>query len=362
MISSSSQSTVKASLLTLGNKSIEDALSIFEALHRRAKVESPLIILHSNKGKAVSLGCFQVADEDFVASYLHRKGLKYFFRLHGGDIMLHDENQVGIGLIVPKGEKYSGLHASLMGFVMRRNNVKNFQVTNDYVLCFNKVLGETIHLEKENLSSWFTVIYLKRNYEEIAGLKLSNGRMVKERISKLKENCIGLDQVLRKEVSANSFFETVKLVLTGELNFELKGLRLGLADKKLLWKNREMLKKNSISEAVRLKYSSILKERDAVLLSKRLINGFLRMRVKTRDKTLEKVSISGSFTFEPPEKLNAFEEMLEGKKLDESLLTEKVTEFFINEKVNASFTSFDIVELLCKTAGGLNERGGEEGA
>jgi hypothetical protein len=123
-----------------------------------------------------------------------------------------------------------------------------------------------------------------------------------------------------------------------------------------------MLKKNSISEAVQLKYSSMLKEKGAVLLSKMLMNGFLRMRVKTRDNTLEKVNISGSFVFEPPEKLDAFEKMLEGKELDESLLTEKVTEFFINEKVKASFTSLDVVELLCKAAGGLNEHGGEEGA
>lgn len=363
MISSSSQPTAKASLLSLGNRSIEEALSVFEAFYRRTKVpEAPIIILHSNKGKTVSLGCFQVADEDFMTSYLRKKGLKYFFRLHGGDVMLHDENQVGIGLIVPKGEKYSGLHNSLIGFLLRRNNVKNFQVTNDYVLCFNKVLGETLHLEKDNLSSWFTVIYLKRNYEEIASLKLSKEQMVKERIIKLKESCIGLDQVLRKQVSASSLFETVRSVLSGELNFKLKGLRMGLTDKKLFWKNRELLKKNSVSEAVHMKYSSMMKEKDTVLLSKMLINGFLRMRAKTRDETLERVSISGSFIFEPPEKLGAFEKMLEGKKLEESLLTEKVTEFFINEKVNASFTSFDIVELLCKAAGGSNGNGGEEGA
>lgn len=363
MISSSSPPISKASLLALGNRSIEEALSVFEALYRRTKApESPIVILHSNKGKTVSLGCFQIADEDFVTSYLNRKGLKYFFRLHGGDVMLHDEKQVGIGLIVPQDEKYSGLHASLIGFLLKRNNVKDFQVTNDYVLCFNKVLGETLHLEKENLSSWFTVIYLKRNYEEIAGLKLSKEQMVKERISRLRESCIGLDQVLRKQVSANSLFETVRSVLSGELNFKLKALRLGLVDKKVFWKTREMLKKNSISEAVQLKYSSMLKEKGAVLLSKMLMNGFLRMRVKTRDNTLEKVNISGSFVFEPPEKLDAFEKMLEGKELDESLLTEKVTEFFINEKVKASFTSLDVVELLCKAAGGLNEHGGEEGA
>ncbi|MGC8831935.1 MAG: lipoyl protein ligase domain-containing protein [Thermoproteota archaeon] len=363
MISSSSQPTAKASLLSLGNRSIEEALAVFEAFYRRTRApEAPVVILHSNKGKTVSLGCFQVADEDFITSYLRRKGLKYFFRLHGGDVMLHDENQVGIGLIVPKDEKYSGLHASLIGFLLKKNNLKDFQVTNDYVLCSNKVLGETLHLEKENFSSWFTVIYLKRNYEEIASLKLSKEKMIKERISKLRESCIGLDQLLKKPVSASNLFETIRSVLSGELNFKLKGLRMELADKKVFWKTREMLKKNSISETVQLKYSSMLKEKDAVSLSKMVINGFLRMRVKTRGKTLERMSISGSFVFEPPEKLDAFEKMLEGKELDESLLTEKVTEFFINEKVNASFTSFDIVELLCKAAGGLNEHGGKEGA
>ena len=56
--------------------------------------------------------------------------------------------------------------------------------------------------------------------------------------------------------------------------------------------------------------------------------------------------------FEPPEKLQVFEKMLEDSPVEETLLTEKITEFFINEKIKASFTPFDIVELLCKVPGG----------
>ncbi len=335
---------------------MEEALSVFEALSSKPKApECPVVILHSNKSKVVSLGCFQVADEDFLTSYLRKKGLKYFFRLHGGDLMLHDENQVGIVLITPRDDKYSGTYVPLVSSLMTRNGVSNFNVTNDSILCFNKVLGEVIHLEKDGFSSWFAAIYLKRNYEEMAGLKSSKEQLVKKRVGKLKENYIGLDQVLKKQVSANEFLESVKTVLTDDLSFKIKDLRLRLGDKKLFWKNRNMLRRNSISEAVQLKHAAVLKEQGVVLLSKRLINGFLRMRVKIKNKILERISISGSFMFEPSERLSDFEKMLEGKELDETLLAENVTEFFISEKVKASFTAFEIVELLCGAAGGSNE-------
>jgi lipoate-protein ligase A len=282
--------------------------------------------------------------------------LKYFFRLHGGDVMLHDENQVGIALILPRDEKYGETYVSLVSLLMKRNGVSNIHVTNDSILCFNKVLGEVIHVEKNGLSGWFAFIYLKRNFEEMAGLKFPKEQLIKERVSKLKENYIGLDQVLEKPVSVDAFLESVKTVLTDDLGFRVKDFRLGLGDKKLFWKNRDMLKKNSISEAVQLRHSALLKEEGVLLLSKRLMNGFLRMRLKIKDKTLEKISISGSFMFEPPGKLIDFEKMLEGKELDETVLTEKVTEFFINEKIKASFTAFEIVELLCGAAGGSNEQ------
>ncbi|MGQ9597132.1 MAG: lipoyl protein ligase domain-containing protein [Thermoproteota archaeon] len=363
MISSSSKPTLKAKLLNLENKEIEIALSVFETLFRRAgSLRHPHIILHSNKDKAVSLGCFQLADEDFLKSYLHKKNLKYFFRLHGGDVMLHDENQVGVGVIVPNEERYGRFYVSLMSSLMKKNGVTDFQVTDDYILCYNKVLGEVIHLEGDVLSGWFTMIYLKRNYEEIASLKSPKEQLIKERISRLKESCIGLDQVLRTQISPIKFFELVKTVLLDDLNFEPEKLRLGFGDKKLLWINRELLRRNRVSEAIQLKHSEMLKSGDAVLLSKRLINGLLRMRIKAKDRTLERISISGSFIFEPPERLIDFEKMLEGKELDEPLLIEKVTEFFINEKIKASFTAFDIVELLCKNTGDLNERReGEKG-
>ncbi|MCS7138536.1 MAG: hypothetical protein NZ873_00570 [Crenarchaeota archaeon] len=355
MISSGSQATVKARLLTLGEKSIEDALSVFEALSlREEKPEGPIILLHKNRGKCVSLGCFQIADEDFAIDYLRRRELKYFYRLHGGDVMLHDENQIGIGIIVPNDREYRNTYSSLMNFLMKRNSIKNFQVTDDYIICFNKILGETTYLERENKLCWFTVIYLKRNYEEIAGLKSLREQLIKERVNKLKENCTGLEQLLRKKISAEQVFETIKQVLSDELNFELKSLRLGLGEKKLLWKSREMLRKSPVHERVQLKYmqfkqSSTPKE---TLFSKRLMNGLLRVWVKAKDNSLEKVSISGSFMFEPSEKLEEFEKMLEGNLLEEPLLTEKVTEFFINEKIKASFTPFDVVELLCKASGG----------
>ncbi|MBO3800465.1 MAG: hypothetical protein FGF52_05365 [Candidatus Brockarchaeota archaeon] len=355
MISSGSRPILKARLLTLVDRSIEDALSIFEALSRRERLESPIIILHENKGKRVSLGCFQIADEDLALGYLRKKGLDYFFRLHGGDIILHDENQIGIGLIVPNDEKYMETYASLMSLLMEKNGVKNFQITNDYIICFNKVLGEVTYLEKESLLGWFVIFYLKRSYEEIAGLKSIKGQLIKERVNKLRESCIGLDQVFKKQVSAKQFFEMIKEVLTEELNFELSALRLGLSDKKVMWKNREMLKKNSISERVRLKYLQLKHSatpKETFFFSKRLMNGFLRMWIKVKDNSLDKISLSGSFLFEPPEKLQDFEKMLEGKPLEESVLTEKVAEFFINEKIKASFTPFDIVELLCKASGG----------
>ena len=359
MTQSTNQGTaLEAKLLTLKNRSVEEALSVFEALSSRPKPpECPLVILHSNKSKVVSLGCFQLAGEDFLTGFLHKKGLKYFFRLHGGDLMLHDENQVGIALITPVDEKYRETYISLITLLMKRNGVLNINVTDDCILCFNKVLGEVIHVERNGVSSWFAFIYLKRNYEEMAGLKFSKEQLIKERVSKLKENYIGLDQILEKQVSADAFLESVKTVLTDDLGFKLKGFKLGLGEKKLFWKNRNMLKNNRISEAVQLKHSALLKEGDSILVSKRLMNGFLRMRLKIKNKTLEKISISGSFIFEPSEKLSDFEKMLEGKEIDETVLTEKVTEFFINEKVKASFTAFEIVELLCGAAGGLNERG-----
>jgi lipoate-protein ligase A len=339
-------------LLFLGESDIEDALSVFEALSREdGQLECPLIILHKNKSKKVSLGCFQVADEDFAASYLRRKNLKYFFRLHGGDVMFHDENQVGIGLIVPKDEKYSETYASLMSFLIKRNGIADFQITNDYIMCFHKVLGETIYLEKEHSLSWFSIIYLKRNYEEIVRLKSLKEELINKRISKLRENCIGLDQVLRKNVSATKFLEAIKEVLSDELNFELKALRLGFVGKKAFWKSREMLRKNNTSENVQRKYLQLKHSatpKETFLFSKRLMNGFLRAWIRVKDNSLERLSISGSFMFEPPEKLQDFEKMLEGKPLEEALLTERVTEFFINEKIKASFTPFDIVELLCK--------------
>ncbi|MEM3713131.1 MAG: hypothetical protein QXR97_06315 [Thermoproteota archaeon] len=355
MISSGSRTTVKARLLALGEKSIEDTLSVFEALSLGGKKpELPTILLHKNKGKCVSLGCFQIADEDFAVDYLRKKGLKYFFRLHGGDVMLHDENQIGIGLIVPNDEEYKNTYSSLMSLLMKRNGIKSFQVTDDYIVCFNKILGETTYLEREKMLCWFTVIYLKRNYEEIAGLKSLREQLIKERVSKLKENCTGLEQVLRKKVSAEQVLEMITQVLSDELNFELKRFRLGLNEKKLLWKSREIFRKNRIQERVQLKYMQLKQESvpRETLFSKRLMNGLLRIWVKTKDNALEKVSISGSFMFEPPEKLEAFEKTLEGNKVEEPLLTEKVTEFFINEKIKASFTPFDIVELLCKASGG----------
>ncbi|MEM3661014.1 MAG: lipoate protein ligase C-terminal domain-containing protein [Thermoproteota archaeon] len=358
MIQSNPQETIEAKLLTLKNRRVEEALSIFEALSSRLKPpECPLIILHSNKGKIVSLGCFQVADEDFLTGFMRKRGLKYFFRLHGGDVMLHDENQVGVALILPMEEKYRETYVSLMSLLLKKNGVSNIHVTNDSILCFNKVLGEVIHVEKNGFSSWFAFIYLKRNYEEMAGLKFPKEQLIKERVSKLKENYIGLDQVLEKQVSADAFLESVKTVLTDDLGFKIREFKLGLGEKKLFWKNRDMLKNNRISESVQLKHSALLREEGALLISKRLMNGFLRMRLKIKDKTLEKISISGSFMFEPSEKLRDFEKMLEGKELDETVLTEKVTEFFINEKVKASFTAFEIVELLCGAAGGLNEHG-----
>ncbi|MEM1557588.1 MAG: lipoate protein ligase C-terminal domain-containing protein [Thermoproteota archaeon] len=342
-------------MLTIEGRGIEDALSIFEALSRRDRLEYPIIILHKNKGKSVSLGCFQIADEDFALSYLRKRRLNYFFRLHGGDVILHDENQVGIGIIVPNDEKYRGMHASLMSLFMERNDVKNFQVTDDYIMCFNKVLGEVTCLEKDSLLSWFTIIYLKRSYEEIASLKSIKEQLIKERMNKLRESCIGLDQVLKRQVSARQVFEMIKEVLSKELNLKLGTLRLGLSDKKLMWKSREMLRKNSISERIQLKYLQLKRSatpKETFLSSKRLINGFLRVWVRIKDNSLDRVSISGSFMFEPPEKLQDFEKMLEGKPLEETVLTEKITEFFINEKVKASFTPFDIVELLCKASGG----------
>jgi lipoate-protein ligase A len=343
-------------MLNLGERRIEDALSVFEALSLRdKKPEAPIIITHRNKGKSVSLGCFQIADEDFAISYLRKKNLDYFFRLHGGDVMLHDENQVGIGVVVPSDEKYREIHSSLISLLLKRNGVKSFQVTNDYVVCFNKILGEVTYLEKENLLSWFTVLYLKRSYEEIAGLKSPKEQLIKERASKLKESCIGLDQVLGKQVSAGQVFEMVKEVLSEELNFRLSAFRLGVADKKSLWKSREMLRKNRISERIRLNYLQLKHSAvpsETFLFSKRLMNGFLRVWVKIKDKSVERVSISGSFMFEPPEKLQVFEKMLEDSPVEETLLTEKITEFFINEKIKASFTPFDIVELLCKVPGG----------
>lgn len=359
MISSGSQPIAKARLLTLEEKNIEYALSVFEALSlRKERPDYPIVLLHKNKGKCVSLGCFQIAEEDFAIDYLRKRNLKYFFRLHGGDVMLHDENQIGIGLIVPNDEGYRDMHSSLISSLMKRNGIKNFQVTNDYIICLNKILGEVTYLEKENMLCWFTVIYLKRNYEEIAGLKSLREQLIKERVSKLRENCIGLEQVSRKKVSTEQIFETIKNVLSDDLNFELKSLRLGLNEKKLLWKIREMLRKNQIHERVQLKYmqfkqSSVSKE---TLFSKRLINGLLRIWVKVKDNVLDKVSISGSFMFEPPEKLEVFEKTLEGNAIEEPLLTEKITEFFINEKIKASFTPFDVVELLYR-ASGVSEHG-----
>lgn len=358
MIQSNPQTTLEAKVLTLKNRRIEEALSGFEALSSRPKPpEYPLVILHSNKGKVVSLGCFQVADEDFLTGFIRKRGLKYFFRLHGGDVMLHDENQVGVALIVPMEEKYRETYVSLISFILKRNGVSNIHITNEYILCFNKVLGEVIHLEKNGFSSWFAFIYLKRNYEEMAGLKFPKERLIKERVGKLKENYIGLDQVLEKQVSADAFLESVKTVLMDDLGFKIKDFKLGLGEKKFFWKYRDMLKNNRVSESVQLKHSALLREKGALLFSKRLMNGFLRMRLKIKDRTLEKISISGSFMFEPSEKLRDFEKMLEGKELDETVLTEKVTEFFINEKVKASFTAFEIVELLYGAAGGLNEHG-----
>ncbi|MEM1548326.1 MAG: lipoate protein ligase C-terminal domain-containing protein [Thermoproteota archaeon] len=356
MISSGSSATLRARMLNLGVKRIEDALSVFEALSLRdRKPEAPIIIVHRNKGKSVSLGCFQIADEDFAISYLRKKNFDYFFRLHGGDVMLHDENQVGIGIIAPNDEKYKEMHASLMSLLLKRNGIRSFQVTNDYIICFNKILGEVTYLEKESLLGWFTVLYLKRSYEEIAGLKFPKEQLIKERVSKLKESCIGLDQVLGKQVSAGQVFEMVKEVLSDELNFRLSAFRLGLADKKYLWKSREMLRKNSISERTRLNYLQLKHSAipgETFLFSKRLMNGFLRVWVRIKDRNVERVSISGSFMFEPPGKLRDFEKMLEGSPLEETSLTEKITEFFINEKIKASFTPFDIVELLCKAPGG----------
>ncbi|MBO3800547.1 MAG: lipoate--protein ligase family protein [Candidatus Brockarchaeota archaeon] len=356
MISSGSSAAFRARMLNLGIKRIEDALSVFEALSLRdRKLEAPIIIMHRNKGKSVSLGCFQIADEDFAISYLRKKNLDYFFRLHGGDVMLHDENQVGIGIIAPNDEKYKEMHASLMSLLLKRNGIRSFQVTNDYIICFNKILGEVTYLEKESILSWFTVLYLKRSYEEIAGLKFPKEQLIKERVSKLKESCIGLDQVLGKQVSAGRVFEMVKEVLSDELNFRLSAFRLGLADKKCFWKSREMLRKNSISERIRLNYLQLkhsVSLGETFFFSKKLINGFLRVWVKIKDKNVERVSISGSFMFEPPGKLHDFEKMLEGSSLEETSLTEKITEFFINEKIKASFTPFDIVELLCKAPGG----------
>jgi len=341
-------------LLALGKKSIEDALSLFEALSlKEGELKSPIIFLHKNEGKKVSLGCFQIADEDFAMDYLRKKGMKYFFRLHGGDVMFHDENQIGIGLIVPNRGEYDGTYVSLMSMFLKKNGIKNFQVTDDCIICFNKILGEVIYLEKENLRSWFTIIYLKRNYEEIANLKSFKEQLIKERISKLKESCIGLEQVLKKSVSAEQVFENFKEILSSELNFELKNSRLELSEKRLLWRAREMLRRNNIPEKVQLKYLQFKQSSTprTTLFSKRLINGLLRVWVKTKDNVLEKVSISGSFMFEPPEKLESLENMLEGKTIEETFLTEKVTEFFINEKIKASFTPFDIVELLCKASG-----------
>ena len=335
-------------------------MSVFEALSTRPKApECPIVILHSNKSRVVSLGCFQVADEDFLTSYLRKKGLKYFFRLHGGDALLHDENQVGVALITPRDENYSETYVSLISSLMKKSSVSSFHVTNDSILCSNKVLGEVINVEKNDFSSWFSFIYLKRNYEEMAGLKFPKEQLIKERVSKLKENYIGLDQVLGKQVSADEFLESAKKVLTDDLSFKIKSLKLGFGSKKFFWRNRDMLRRNRIAEAVQLKHSALLKEEGVVSLSKRLISGFLRMRVKIKDKTLERISISGSFMFEPPEKLLDFEKMLEGKEIDETLLTEEVTEFFISEKVKASFTAFEIVELLCGAAGGSNEHRGQ---
>jgi len=354
MISSGSQ-YVKARLLALEDRGIEDALSIFEALSRRKRLEAPIIILHKNKGKNVSLGCFQIAGEDFSLDFLQEKGLNHFFRLHGGDAILHDNNQIGVGIIVPNEKKYREVHSSLMSLLLEKNGIKSFQVTNDYIICFNKILGEVTYLEKESLLSWFTIIYLKRSYEEIAGLKSIKKQLIKERVSRLRESCIGLDQILNKQVSARQVFEMIKDVLSNELNFKLSDFRLKLSDKKSMWKSRKMLRKNIISEVVRLKYLQLKNSatpKETFLFSKKLINGFLRMWMKIKDNSLDKISISGSFVFEPPEKLQDLEKMLEGKPLEESVLTEKITEFFIDEKIKASFTPFDIVELLCKASGG----------
>ncbi|MGQ9479568.1 MAG: lipoyl protein ligase domain-containing protein [Thermoproteota archaeon] len=355
-MSSGVESDKRVGVLDLGKGSIEEALAVFEAVINRAKEpDYPLVILHSNKHKAVSLGCFQVRDEDFLMAYLRGKGLRYFFRLHGGDVMLHDENQIGIGLIIPKDGKYDDMHRSLIGYLLRRRGVTNFQVTDDYVLWSNKVLGDVINIEKEKLNSWFTIIYLKRDYEGIARLKFSKEELVRERISKLMDSCIGLNQVLKRDVSWSSLLESAKAVLSNDLNFKMGNLRLGLGDKKAFTKAKKLFHENNISETVQDKYYSLSKDSKVKVFSKRLINGLLRVLLKTRDGAIEKVCFSGSFLFEPPTKLPDFEKMLEDKELDENVLTEKVTEFFINEKIRASFAAFDVVELMLRTASGTNE-------
>ncbi len=217
-------------LLTgLGNPYMNMAIDESILFHRSTGENLPTIRFYGWSIPTISIGYFQAIEEEIDLGKAMEIGVSYVRRISGGGAVLHDD-EVTYSLVVSEEDPImprdiqDSIKLICSGIVEGLNGLgidAKFKPANDVVVLGKKISGSAQTRKLHTILQHGTVL-LDVNYQRILCLLKRSAKKMKHRtIEELREHIVGVNEIVKFDVSRERLIEELIKGFEKVLNVEL---------------------------------------------------------------------------------------------------------------------------------------------
>lgn len=330
---------MSARLLDLGNVSYLRSQTIYHAVAYSTKEASPgtIIILRPSE-PYVSIGYHQFLERDVDTGYCAHQGIPVLRREVGGGTVFLDQDQLFFQCIFPVRSvplRVDRLYEYFLRPAVntyRRLGVKaSYRPVNDIQVNEKKISGTGAGRIGDAAVVVGNILF-DFNYQEMSRvLQLSSQRLRHEVLQAMERYVTSL----RRELGHCPHWQDVKEILVDEFG-KLLGAplepghlapeelgRVEQLDKKFTDPDHLWAREGRVNEWVKITTDVFVTESEY-----RAPGGVIRVILRRKLETIDRLLISGDFTFQPKEGLDLLQEELLGKPLQAGPLLEAIQSFY----------------------------------
>jgi lipoate-protein ligase A len=233
----------------LGNPFMNMAIDESILFHRSRGENLPTVRLYGWSTPTISIGYFQVLEEEVDLKKAMELGIEYVRRISGGGAVLH-EHEVTYSVVVSEEDPIiprdiqKSIQLICGGVIegLKRLGIDaRFKPVNDVIIDGKKISGSAQTRKLHTILQHGTVL-IDVNYQKILSVLIRSGKKMKQRtVDELKKHIVGINDLLEWRVNyeylseelAKGFEEALRVKLVrGELSFSEQNLASQLAKSK----------------------------------------------------------------------------------------------------------------------------------